>query len=230
MLGSTSYVNDGVDYMGLGYAVYTGVQTAVQVDNVKFYRYLPGNKTGISSVNVDQVSKTISIAADTALNPENVTDANVTLTVNGNARTATVALADDGKTILVTPDSTSALSGKDALVTLAPAVIGYGITISVSYVAEYSNRKVAVDEDTSKVTASVDIIADAAGENAGIMYIAYYKNGNLVHTYKTNVTTTAAGLGTFTANYTPEERVDYDTVKTFVWGSANTPLLKMYSK
>lgn len=230
LLGSWDYVNDGVDYMGLGYAVYDAVQTAIQIDNVKVYRYLPGNKTGITSVAVDPVTKAVSITADTALSEENVTDTNVTLTVGGNSRTATVALAEDGKTIIVTPNGTSAIAGKDAVVTLASAVIGYNVTIPVSYVAEYSNRKITVDEATSKVTASVDIIADAAGENAGIMYIAYYKNGNLVHVYKTDVVTTAAGLGTFTANYTPEERVDYDTVKTFVWNSSNTPLLKVYSK
>lgn len=230
LLGSRAYVNDGVNYIGLGYVVYDAVPAYIRVDNVKFYRYLPGNKTGITSVAVDPVTKAVSITADTALSAENVTDTNVTLTANGNARTATVALGEDGKTIIVTPSSASALGGKDAVVTLAPAVIGYGITIPVSYVAEYSNRKITADEATSKVTASVDIIADAAGENAGIMYIAYYKNGNLVHAYKTDVVTTAAGLGTFTANYTPEERVDYDTVKTFVWNSSNTPLLKVYSK
>lgn len=228
----------GASFVALAYRTYTKSfvestntdAATIQIDNVKFYRYLPGNKTGITSVAVDPVTKAISITADTALSQGNVTDTNVTLTVDGNARTATVALAEDGKTIIVTPSATSAIAGKDAVVTLAPAVIGYGVTVPVRYVAEYSNRKITVDEATSKVTASVDIIADAAGENAGIMYIAYYKNGNLAHVYKTDVTTTAAGLGTFTVNYTPEERVDYDTVKTFVWNSSNTPLLKVYSK
>jgi len=224
LLGTVTYVNDGVDYLGLAYAVYTGVDSAIQIDNISVYKYVPGTKPGIASVSVDPLTKAVSVTADVDVTAENVTSELVKLNLDA---AASVALADDGRTIVITPSNASALKGKDGVITFAESVIGTAVSIPVSFPEDYSNRRIAVNDSTGAVTGFVDIIAEDKDLNAGIMYIAFYKNGNLAEVHSAEITTSAAGLATYSEAYTPVNA--YDDIRVFVWSASNTPLLKVSS-
>lgn len=223
LLGSNTYVNDGVDYMGLGYAVYTGVNTEIQIDNVKIYRYLPGSKPGVEAVSADALTKAVTVTLDTAFDAAAV-DSGVTLKVGEGTVAATVAPQADGKTLVITPDIADTLKGKTAIVAIDASVVGSAMEIPVTFPEDYFNRKITENASTKAVTASADVVSYEAGTDAGIMYLAFYKNGNLVEVSKKDLATTTVGVENLSHTYTPAEA--YDNIRVFIWDAYKNPLLK----
>ena len=223
LLGTNSYVNDGINYFGLGYVVYSAVPAMMKIDNVKFYRYLPGSKAGVEAVSADALTKTVTVTLDTAFDAAAV-DSGVTLKVGEDTVAATVAPQTDGKTLVITPDIADTLKGKNAVVAIDASVVGSAMEIPVTFPEDYFNRKITENASTKAVTVSADVVSYEAGTDAGIMYLAFYKNGNLAEVSKTELATTKVGVETLSYTYTPTEA--YDDIRVFVWDAYKNPLLK----
>ena len=224
-VATTEYITDGCYYIGVGYAVYgnNGNEAGVKIDNVKCYRYIPGTHPGVEAVSADALTKAVTVTLDTAFDAAAV-DSGVTLKVGDSAVAATVAPQADDKTLVITPDIADTLKGKTAIVAIDASVVGTAMEIPVTFPDDYFNRKITENASTNAVTASADVVSYEAGTDAGIMYLAFYKNGNLVEVSKKDLATTTVGVENLSHTYTPAEA--YDNIRVFIWDAYKNPLLK----